>query len=221
MLRSDPNAALQLVAEVERVEPDNDAAKALRLLATNSGDGFAGFGAVPPRSGPHADWLLRWPSAATWARLNELRTKAGKAGDMRFGLELDELLRRGALTIRLDGVPLWVAIRRLQIEALVEIALAPDVGLELETQTVSLQAVGRSLEFVLDALLAQVPAGYRWVATRRSIAIVRDGDTVEAAVRLRYFDVGDVLGMPSAAPGPREPGEVPMPPAYTEPGGNR
>jgi len=218
LLRDDPNAALQLLAQVEKEEPDNARAKALRVLAEDRNGGLAESAALPPRRGSLAEWLLLWPSVNTYARLNELREKAGPAGAVKLGLELAEVLRRGSVTVKVQGVPLWVAVRRLQVEALVEITLDPEVGARLETQTVTLDEVARSLDTVLDSLVAQLPAGHRWAANQRSIEITLRADAAELPLRNRYFDVRDLLGAPSAAPAPAQPGAAPpMPPTYTEP----
>ena len=169
LLHDDPAAALQLLAQVEKEEPDNGRAKALRLMAEDRNGGLAGNAALPPRRGSLAEWLLLWPSVITYARVNELREKAGHAGAVKLGFELAEVLRRGSVTVKVEGVPLWVAVRRLQVEALVEITLDPEVGARLETQTVTLDEVARSLDTVLDSLLAQLPAGHRWTANQRSL----------------------------------------------------
>ena len=215
LVRVDPHAALEMLAQVEKEEPDNSALKALRLVAANPRDGNA---VLPPRQGPLERWLLLWPSVSTYARLSELRQKAGHAAAVKTGGELLDLLRRGSLTVKLDGEPLWVAVRRLQIEALVEITLDPEVGSMLEAKSVTLDEVARSLDVVLDALLAQLPAGLRWAANPLSIEITLRADAAEPPLRIRYFDVRDLLGLPSAAPEPAQPGVAPpMPPLYTEP----
>lgn len=218
LLRDDPNAALQLLAQVEKEEPDNGRAKALRVMAEDRNGGLAESVALPPRRGSLAEWLLRWPSVTTYARLNELREKAGHAGAVKLGVELADVLKRGSVAVKVRDVPLWVAVRRLQVEALVEITLDPEVGARLETQTVTLDEVARSLDAVLDSLVAQLPAGHRWAANQRSIEITLRADAAELPLRNRYFDVRDLLGLSSAAPAPAQPGAAPpMPPTYTEP----
>lgn len=219
LVRVDRRAALELLAQVEKEEPDNDALEALRLVAA---DPRAGDVALPPRRGSLWEWLLRWPSASTRARVSELRRKAGHAAAVKTGHELTRLLRRGSLTVKLDGEPLWVAVRRLQIEALVEITLDPEVASMLEAKSVTLDEVARSLDVVLDALLAQLPADLRWAADPFSIEITlradARADAAEPPLRTWYFDVRDLLGLPSAAREPAQPGAAPpMPPLYTEP----
>ena len=119
-MERDPRAATALLERVEKDEPDNPRAKTLRQELADPGSQRARVRGLPPRGGDLERWLLMWPSAATHTRLTELRAKAGRAGRMKRGAERDELLRRGAVTIRVDRVPLWVALRRIQIEALVD-----------------------------------------------------------------------------------------------------
>ena len=159
LLSADPDAALRLLDEVEGTEPDNAGVKAIRHQAASAQGERAGGLPMPPRMGRLGDWLLCWPSAATHQRLSELREEAGPAGELKLGLERDELLKRGSLTVAFESVPLWVAIRRVQVEALADITLAPGLAAELETQIVSLDVVARSLEVVLDALARNCPRG--------------------------------------------------------------
>jgi hypothetical protein len=136
---------------------------------------------------------MQWRSPATWARVGELRTRAGAAAKPPSGAALADLLRRGSVTLRAEDVPLWVALRRLQIETFAEIALVPTLVPALEAVPVRLDAVSRPLGTLLDDLVAQVPGGLRWEATRSGIVLTRDGDAAEATLRVHYFDVRDLL----------------------------
>jgi hypothetical protein len=210
LLRKDPVETRILLDGLEAEEPDNVAVRTLRRAAAAVDGDRVEEAPLPPRWGPIRTWRLHWTSAATHARLSELVERAGPAANARVGEAIEEVLRRGHMTVRVRGVPAWVAVRAIEIESGVEVSVARDLASEIESTPVTLDEVARSLDVILDALVAQLPADIRWVAEPSRVSIVRGEAPPEQPLRTTFFDVRDLFAPPDGASAPASPAEAPV-----------
>jgi hypothetical protein len=165
-------------------------------------------------------WVLRWPSARTWKALTSAFAEAGVSRFPWLAPELDALLDRGNVTVEIADASLEEAVRRLQIETFAGIRLSS--GLAAEARRLRLEDFreeSRPLGKILDELVRRLPEGWTWYAARTDVVLTRTGSEAvdRPHVRLRYFDVKDLLAPgstpPVSSPQP-EPGTPPMPPVY-------
>lgn len=154
------------------------------------------------------DWVLRWPSVATWT---DLAARVQAAGGQPLAARGAELVRR-LDTVRVQreslGGPLHAVLRALQVEGLVDVRVDGRLASALSgVQVVPFRSSERTLRQALDDVVRALPS---WVVVEvRPDAVWLTRADLLPELRLRYFDVADLVeparpatadGAPAPAP---------------------
>jgi hypothetical protein len=197
LLRAMLDRQLEWTDVSDRLASDRDAARRSAEVVIPADDAASRGPRLKrtPRHGTLLDWIRGWPVSATTNRASELAARAGYAPIA--GAARDDALRRGSISFRMDGAPLWAVLRRIQIESFADVVVASGLEALTERGMPATEVVGRPLQTVLDDLLRALPSGHRWTVEPSRIVLTSDAvHTTAAPPRLRYFDVRDLLEPP-------------------------